>query len=101
MRPKDIISRLLDEDVSPETLADLKPNEGKTYKELGFPQQGLASYLSRRGILKPSKNSARSRCTVWVRGVHFDRFLDYWLQNRSRYCKPFAVSPDCGQKVAV
>ena len=32
MRPKDIISRLLDEDVSPETLADLKPNviEGMT-----------------------------------------------------------------------
>ena len=101
MRPKDIINKLIEEGVHPDVLAELKPTEGKTYLELGFPQQGLASYLSKRGILKPSKNSARSRCTVWIRGVHFDRFLDYWLQNRSRYCKIFAVSPDCEQMVAV
>ena len=108
MRAKWIIERLLEAGIDPGALAKLPENGGLDYERLGFPTQGMATKLFRAGVLRPRgksmvSNSAGKKVlrTIWGRGVHFEVFLDYWLQNKQQYCNRLISFSEIGQKIAV
>lgn len=108
MRPKYIIEGLLEAGIDPAILAALPENGGQDYERLGFPSQGVATRLFREGILRPRgksmvSNSAGKKVlrTIWGRGVHFEVFLDYWLENLSLYHNRLVAIPEFRQPVAV
>jgi hypothetical protein len=108
MRPKYIIEDLLEAGIDPGFLAALPENGGLDYEALGFPSQGVATRLFREGILRPRgksmvSNSAGKKAlrTIWGKGVHFEVFLDYWLQNKQQYYNRLASFSECRQTIAV
>ncbi|VVB69584.1 Uncharacterised protein [uncultured archaeon] len=108
MRPKYIIEGLLEAGIDPGILAALPENSGQDYEALGFPSQGVATRLFREGILRPRGKSMMSNSagkkvlrTIWGRGVHFEVFLDYWLQNKQLYFSRLISFSENRQKIAV
>jgi len=108
MRPKFIIEDLLGAGINPGALAGLPENGGLDYEALGFPSQGVATRLFREGILRPRgksmvSNSAGKKVlrTIWGKGVHFEVFLDYWLQNKQQYCNRLTSFSEYRQTIAV
>ncbi len=109
MRSKWLVERLLEAGVNPGALASLpEDGGGLDYETLGFPSQGLATKLFREGVLRPRGKSMMSNSagkkvlrTLWGRGVHFEVFLNYWLQNETQYRSRLDAVSEIEQPVAV
>lgn len=108
MRPRWVIERLLEAGVNPGILAELPEDGGMDYAALGFPSQGVATKLFRAGVLRPRGKSMVSNSqgkkvlrTLWGRGVHFEVFSNYWLQNETQYRSRLDAVAESVQPMAV
>jgi hypothetical protein len=84
--------------VDPDYVAALKDFGTADYQELCFPPQGLASILSRNGLVVRKGKNSEGR-TLWAPGPYYDRWLEHYQEHRTAFRTARSLPLELNQEI--